>query len=245
MDSYIRYDRDDNYERNWLSGNQKMQYDIVRHGNEQEPVIIIDDFSSHFEQLKEASLSANFAPALAGYPGIRSPLNPSYLGERGELLSEITRNIYGFTKGINCESCDYSIVTAKPHDLVSGQCIPHYDSADNDVLAMMHYMLGAQSGGTAFYRHKATGFEAITPERQSHYKAILKSERESLGEAHKSYIYGDNKQFEMIGEVEAKPNRLILYRGRILHSGCIAKDANLSPDPAIGRITINGFLVDK
>lgn len=221
-----------------------MQYDIVRHGNEQEPIAIIDDFSAHFDMLVKASHQANFAPAGAAYPGVRCPISPQYLGERQELLSEIVRNIFGFTKGIKCESCDYSMVTTHPQNLSPLQCIPHYDAPDADVLAMMHYMLGPEHGGTAFYRHKASGFETVTPDRQSHYSEMLNQEMKLLGPA-QHYIYGDSEKFEMIGEIESKPNRLILYRGRTLHSGCIAKGANLSSDPAIGRITINGFLKDS
>lgn len=222
-----------------------MQYDIVRHGNEQEPIAIIDDFSSHFDMLFKGAHEANFAPAGAAYPGIRSRLSSQYLAERRQILSEIVRTVFGFSKGIDCESCDYSIVTTLPQNLSAPQCIPHYDAPDADILAMMHYMLGPENGGTAFYRHRASGFESITIERQAQYNAMLRDEMTTMGPPPQEYLYGDCPQFDMIGEVESRPNRLILYRGRALHSGCISKNANLSPDPRIGRVTINGFLRDR
>ena len=46
----------------------------------------------------------------------------------------------------------------------------------------------------------------------------------------------------MIGEVEARPDRLVLYRGRLLHSGVIPAPQALSDDPKTGRLTINMFL---
>ena len=46
----------------------------------------------------------------------------------------------------------------------------------------------------------------------------------------------------MTGAVEARPDRLVLYRGRLLHSGVIPEGASLSSDPAEGRLTINMFL---
>ena len=47
---------------------------------------------------------------------------------------------------------------------------------------------------------------------------------------------------EQIGAVEARPDRMALYRGRQLHSGIIPDPAALSDDPARGRLTINMFL---
>ncbi len=106
----------------------------------------------------------------------------------------------------------------------------------------MHYLLGPESGGTAFYRHRATGFEAITPDRQARYEDAAQAEDHS-GEPGPAYHYGDNDRYEMIGEIEAKPDRFILYRGWSLHSGVIPTNANLSADPSEGRLTINMFLM--
>lgn len=220
-----------------------MQYDIVRHGNEQEPVIIVDDFSTHYDALFNDAKYANFQTAAAGYPGIRAPLSARYLAERGALLSDIVREVFSFKSGIKCESCDYSMVTILPIDLQPAQRIPHYDAPNSDILAFMHY--GKGRGGTAFYRHIATGFETVTAERQSSYSAALEDEVKRLGMPDPAYIYGNSDRFEMIGEIEPRPNRFILYRGRTLHSGCISKDAIFSDDPAVGRLTINGFLSDN
>lgn len=220
-----------------------MKYDIVRHGNEQNPIAIIEDFSGQFEALVDAANDASYKKAGAAYPGIRANFNAQYLSERSAILSEIVQNIFGFTRGIKCESCDYSIVTTLPQDLTPPQRIPHYDTPQKNILAFMHYIHPNNRGGTAFYRHKATGFESITPEREAEYQQALRSEGADVMPA--AYIYGSNDRFEMIGEIESKPNRFILYRGQTLHSGCIAKDAVFSSDPTIGRLTINGFLLDN
>ncbi len=222
-----------------------MKYDIVRHGDEQQPVVIIEDFSSQFAAIVEAAKNASYNKAMAAYPGIRAGLNAQYLSERSAILSEIVQNIFGFTRGIKCESCDYSIVTTKPEDLTPGQQIPHYDTPQNNILAFMHYVHSNERGGTAFYRHKKTGFETITAERENQYRQALKAEDENKSMPEPAYIYGSNDRFEMIGDIESKPNRFILYRGQTLHSGSISKDANFSPDPSVGRLTINGFLLDS
>jgi len=48
--------------------------------------------------------------------------------------------------------------------------------------------------------------------------------------------------FELIGKVEAKWNRLVIYRSYRLHSGLIPKDAALSPVLGEGRLTVNTFV---
>lgn len=228
-----------------------MNYDIVRHGREKEAVIIIDDFTSHFDAIVDAVGEAKFRKAAAGYPGIRAPMSAKYLAERGALLSTIVQDIFGFTRGIKCENCDYSMVTTLPQDLEPAQRIPHYDTPNDNILAFMHYVADhrdrpdGDKGGTAFYRHKSTDFETVSPEREAQYSAALIQEAREMGLPKPAYIYGDSDRFEMIGEIEARPNRFILYRGRTLHSGCISASANFSPDPQIGRLTINGFLSDS
>ena len=56
------------------------------------------------------------------------------------------------------------------------------------------------------------------------------------------YIAGDTALFEMTALAPARYNRALVYRSRLLHSGAIAPDAALSPDPATGRLTVTAFL---
>jgi hypothetical protein len=45
--------------------------------------------------------------------------------------------------------------------------------------------------------------------------------------------------------VPAKWNRLIFYDGGMLHSGDIRKPERMSPDPRVGRLTLNGFFTSR
>jgi Family of unknown function (DUF6445) len=54
--------------------------------------------------------------------------------------------------------------------------------------------------------------------------------------------YSGDQRFERIAGYEASFNRALLYRGITLHSGAIINPAGLSPDPRVGRLTINAFL---
>lgn len=216
-------------------------YQLVTFGNESEPVVIIDDFTDQFEQLKAGAESAEFSPVPFGYPGIRAPVSPAYLREHQSLLANVLRGHFAFSHGISLQGADYSIVTTPAGELKQSQRMPHYDDTAPDLLALLHYINCPDNGGTAFYRHKTTGFETITPERREFYSQTLAQEMEEYGPFPARYLDGDNERFEKIGEVEGIPNRLVIYRGRTLHSGCIRPDARLAANPSHGRLTINIF----
>jgi Family of unknown function (DUF6445) len=216
----------------------------IRHmGHEREPLVIIDGFSGMTDALLEAAYNAPYQHAGASYPGIRSWADPSYLDRRRDLMMQIMQQIFGFSKGVRLDASTYSLVTLGEAELHPLQRIPHYDHANGEVIAIMHYLLGPESGGTAFYRHRRTGFETLTPERENAYLAALAQDERDHGTPPARYHYGDTDWFEMIDEVEAAPDRLILYRGRQLHSGVIPDASVLSSDPRKGRLTINMFLI--
>lgn len=211
-------------------------------GQEREPVVQIDGFSGDVEALLAAGRAATYSPAGAYYPGLRAPADPRYLDRRSGVLAEIMRRVFGFRDTMRVEAASYSLVTLAEADLSAQQAIPHFDDTGPGVIAVMHYLLGEESGGTAFYRHKRTGFETITPARQAAYSAACAMDEREFGPPPSRYHHGDSERFSMIGEIAAAPDRLILYRGRLLHSGVIPWPGELSDDPATGRLTINMFL---
>ena len=215
---------------------------LHRFGREREPVVQIDGFSGDVGALLDAGRAATYGPAGAYYPGLRAPVNPAYLDRRRDILAEVMRRVFGFREGMRVEAASYSLVTLAPDALTPLQAVPHFDDTGPGVIAVMHYLLGPESGGTAFYRHRRTGFETITPARTARYNAAFTQDERAFGALPRGYYYGDGERYEMIGEVAAAPDRLIMYRGRLLHSGIIPRPEALSPDPAEGRLTINMFL---
>ena len=216
---------------------------VRRMGREGEPLVVIDQFSGMVGALLEAGYAAPYQHGGASYPGIRSWADPSYLDRRRDLMIQIMQQVFGFSKGVQLDSSTFSLVTLGEHELTPLQRIPHYDHANGDVVAVMHYLLAPDSGGTAFYRHRRTGFETITPEREDAYNAALAQDQREHGMPPAQFYYGNTNWFELIDEVEAVPDRLVLYRGRQLHSGVIPDPAALTPDPRKGRLTINMFLM--
>jgi hypothetical protein len=216
---------------------------IRRIGREGEPLVVIDQFSGMVDALLEAAYAAQYQHAGAAYPGIRSWADPSYLDRRRPLMMQIMQRVFGFTQGVRLDASTFSLVTHREADLTPLQRIPHYDHAGGEVVAVMHYLRGPESGGTAFYRHRRTGFETVTPPREATYNAALAQDEREHGMPPARYCYSDSPWFELLDEVEAQPDRLVLYRGRQLHSGVIPDPAALSPDPRAGRLTVNMFLV--
>lgn len=216
---------------------------VRRMGREGEPLVVIDAFSGMAEDLLAAGRAATYQHAGASYPGIRAWADPSYLDRRRALMMQVMSRVFGFTRGVRLDASTFSLVTLAEEALAPLQRIPHYDHAGGEVIAIMHYLLGPESGGTAFYRHRRTGFETITPPREDAYNAALAQDAREYGTPPPRYHYGDNDWFELIDAVEAVPDRLVLYRGRQLHSGVIPDAGKLSTDPAHGRLTINMFLV--
>ncbi len=215
---------------------------VERLGREGEPLVIIDNFTGQPERLRAMGLAAQYHPAGVDYPGIRALADPSYLDLRRELMMQVMGRVFGLHRGITCEIAAFSLVTLAPEQLSVRQRIPHHDHSDAGRVAIMHYLDGPASGGTAFFRHRRTGFEAITPAREAAFAAALAEDEREYGPPPPGYPCGDSDAYEQIGAVEARPDRMALYRGRQLHSGIIPDPAALSADPAKGRLTVNMFL---
>jgi hypothetical protein len=218
----------------------------LRHiGEEREPLLQIDGLLQEPQALVDyAATEGRFAPAYGpggGYPGIRSPAPLDYVEAVVRAVDPLVREGFGLDRvALGKAECNLSLVTLPAETLVAAQREPHVDTSDPLQFAFLHYLCPASYGGTAFYRHRGTGFETLTPERLDAYEAAR--ERERPAEAAMGYIASDTGAFLQTAAVDAMFNRLVIYRSRVLHSGRIAPGAALSPDPRQGRLTANIFL---
>jgi hypothetical protein len=101
---------------------------------------------------------------------------------------------------------------------------------------LLHYL--SDTPGTAFYRQRATGIEMVG---KGNVEAFIAAARPAA-EAAQGYIRASDDHYEQIGMVEGVADRLVIYRGALLHSGVIAPDMELSADPLAGRLTANLFV---
>ena len=211
-----------------------------RVGREREPVVIIDDFAPEPDALRSFAAEQHFAAAGRHYPGIKAALPVGYLQTQGPLIGKILREVFGVAGKVSILEADFSIVTAVPASLSIEQRLPHVDALEPGRLALVHYLVPGGTDGTAFYRHRATGYETVDAERSAAYFASLQRDLTG-GAVPESYITGDTALFEQTALLPGVYNRALLYRSRMLHSGAIASDAALSDDPATGRLTVTGF----
>jgi hypothetical protein len=218
--------------------------DIVarRIGREGQPIAIVDGFHPAADALREAALRAPFGPAREGYPGLRAPLPPDYLAPLRDLLAALLAEVFGCRRAARVLDMSFSMVTTPPDRLTVEQRLPHVDSVEQGRLAMVHYLGPDDAGGTAFFRHRSTGFETLDAIRAPAYLAALRAELKRSGLPAPAYIQDGAPLFERIDGVEPRFNRAVFYRSALLHSGQIDAAKPLSADPAAGRLTVTAFL---
>ncbi|MEL6569420.1 MAG: DUF6445 family protein [Pseudomonadota bacterium] len=220
-------------------------YETLMFGAENEPVVVIDGFSSDPDALLAAARAARYGPAGHHYPGQRAPAPASYLHERGQMLSQILSEVFNMPGGADLIECNFSVVTTPPSALTPIQRMPHFDGTAANRLALLHYLCPAEAGGTSFYRHRATGFETITDGRLAAYDAELRKEVTENGLPPAEYFHSSQYQFERIGQVPAVFNRMVIYRGITLHSGDILQPEQIGSGLETSRITVNTFLAGR
>ena len=157
------------------------------------------------------------------------------------LIASALGRSFGRFRRIHVIDASFSIVATPPAALSVKQRLPHVDAFGRTRIALIHYLSPDGGDGTAFYRHRATGYETVDEARAPAYFETLDRELRD-GDAPAGYIAGDTALFAQTERVDARYDRALLYRSCMLHSGAIAPDAVLSPDPAAGRLTVTAFL---
>jgi len=136
--------------------------------------------------------------------------------------------------------CDFQIMTVTRDQLCDRQRIPHIDVPDLHTVASVHFLCGPPFLGTAFYRHRSTGFETVSRERAETYRRTV--DREIQSTAPQGNTDGDTELFECIASYPARFNSLIFFSAARLHSGLADPLKALTSRPADGRLTMNMFL---
>lgn len=215
---------------------------VERIGVEAQPLVILDDFAPDPDGLRHFATAADFAPALNHYPGVRADLPPSYLETQLPVIASAAAAAFGRTGPIRVVDASFSIVSTPPDELSIPQRLPHIDAFTEDRIALVHYLSPAGGDGTAFFRHRSTGFETVDQRRRDLFFRHLDTELRHRGPPPPGYLLGDTPLFECIATETARYNRALLYRSWNLHSGAISPDNILSADPRVGRLTVTGFL---
>lgn len=222
----------------------ELKPELRRVGNSQSPLVVIDEFTG------DAESAARLADALAPFP----PDSESYYPGVRRLVDEADPDAFAFMQaccrdaaqfiagafdldGFELLRASFSIISTPPSGLSPPQRAPHFDSTDQNYLALLLYLRVPPGTGTAFYRQRSTGIERVTGANVDAFMRAATGEI-SMG----GYIHSSNAFFEQIGAIEALPDRLVIYQGSLLHSGIVQPGMTLSADPREGRLTANLFV---
>jgi hypothetical protein len=211
-------------------------------GAEQAPLLVIDNLVADPQRLVRKAARSHFAPQGVMFPGVRAQAPLSYPHFLGELLKPLLPEFGLQPGGFSFPMAHYSLVTLPPDRLAFLQRIPHIDSVAANGLATVHYLFRGDWGGTAFYRHRRTGFEYVDAERRETYFRQLDEESRGNHAPSAGYIAGDTALFEQIERVDGAFNRMVVYRRNSLHSGNIDGGRVPPADPLAGRLSINTFI---
>jgi hypothetical protein len=219
---------------------------VLNVGEEETPVIIIDDFALDTGDIIEyACRSVDYGPdSTSSYPGIRGTLPRSYVREVLNKIYRLLFQVYSVpdTQGMRTVNTVYSLISTPVDELLLAQCVPHFDSNGPLYLAVLHYLNPGDFCATGLFRHKPTGFEQVTEPRLAEFIQSSKSFIETHGKPPQNYINTSTDHYELYHRIEYKPNRLVVYPGCLLHSGLVDPTRDINPDPRSGRLTANIFV---
>jgi hypothetical protein len=212
-------------------------------GEEGAPLLVIDNLVSDPDRLVRKASSSHFLKQPTMFPGIRAPAPLSYQQFLQDLLNPLLQKCFGLEPArFVFPMCHFSLVTQAPQELAFLQRVPHIDSVRGDGLATVHYLFRGNWGGTAFYRHRKSGFEYIDEKRHRAYFDCLAHESLHDDATGAGYIDEDTALFQRIADVEGVFNRMVVYRRNSLHSGRIDNTQVPPADPVTGRLSINSFI---
>jgi hypothetical protein len=221
-------------------GQQSIRVDAI--GSEGEPVVVVEHFSPHPERLIADAATCEFAPMGEFYPGVRARVLPSYFEGLAPVLAPVMREVFGQRDRVNFTRALYSIVTTPPEALSLAQRIPHIDGLEEGMIAILHYLSDEDFGGTAFYRHRSTGYETVDAAHHPRYIEALRADFARHGEPAPAYIQGDTPIFEQTARYDAVFNRALIYRSSLLHCADLPGDTAFPAEVRTGRLTVASFL---
>ncbi|WP_370979886.1 DUF6445 family protein [Agaribacterium sp. ZY112] len=228
--------------------NPRLTMSLLSVGSEKTPVIVIDDFMTSLESVRNQALQASYATPPRGlfYPGLTSPVDGAYGNALLRAIAPIFhREEFNVPRGLTLYPVDgiFSLITTQQEDLRTRQRLPHFDRPSENAFAVLHYLNEGEFGGTAFYRHKPSGYERVSESRVSIFEETLGNFLGENGEPEKKYFTDSSEHFELLDVVPYKQNRLVIYPSNVLHSAYIknpSRDVNSSP--VEGRLTANFFI---
>ncbi|MDP5146778.1 DUF6445 family protein [Shewanella sp. ULN5] len=226
-----------------VSGIKPEVYSI---GQEQTPVIIIDNFADDlFTLLDIARQQVQFTKDDGSYyPGVRAPLPQRYAIEVINQVFQLIYDVYRVPHHLRIKPqiLSFSLISQAPDSLMPLQRLPHFDTPEPYYFAILHYLNDGPHGNTAFFRHKNTGFERINEARMEHYFTSAKAFLTDHAKDTPEYFVKSDQHYDIYHQIEYRPNRLVIYPGNMLHSTLVDLRTDIDDNPNTGRLTANIFI---
>lgn len=216
------------------------QRELDEHGTK---VIVLDGVLRDVDAVRSAALDLSYAEADSYYPGVTA--TPDW--DPAPLAAALRPYLEG-PADLSAIRLWCSMVTKRAADLTPEQSVPHWDGAGMGGVIYLNPPAQCR-GGTAFYRHRATGLIAA-PNTMSIPLYLLM--RRHGFERYDDFIRwvikppADGSEFaldstddwELNELVEMRYNRLVLFDGRLFHSGYV-EDGTFEGAATQRRLTIN------
>ncbi|WP_462176838.1 DUF6445 family protein [Pseudoalteromonas gelatinilytica] len=215
-------------------------------GEINETVIIVDEFLHNLEPVYQfATETAYFQPVGSDgtlYPGKRDEMPAPYYRAFEQLLNELLDQgtITSGENNLYLHRCKLSLVTQNADELNTLQRMPHIDSTDDKTFAAVHYLSDKEWGGTGIYKYLPDNIIRVTADNQnSVHNMIADTEKHSA--THQGYLNETTELFEKVVDIEAKINRLVIYKSNLLHSAALLNHKKYCSDLNNSRLSISSF----
>jgi len=213
---------------------------------------IIDDFLLSAESVVHfAKNIAYFNPMHSDnsyYPGVRDNMPEPYIRLLQAFFNEqiMPKVVDEKQHSAVVHKSLISLTACPPSQLLTEQKMPHVDSCKNNEYAFVHYLSGAELGGTSIYRYIPRDKVELNEQDEVILDDMLRDVTDKLSE-HNGYITQSTSLFEQVLSIEAKVNRLVIYQGNLLHGANLTTKESYSGDIESGRLSITSFgsIVDK
>lgn len=228
-----------------LEVNPACQATIHHVGPGKRKVLLADHFFKHYDQISELALNLYYHEAQAlvgGYPGSRAVITLDtgpLISTMGKLWGELLAPFHS-----DYHPVIFSAILNRDYALTPWQRQPHIDQG---VTAMIYLNPDELcSGGTGLFRHRPTGLDrlpiAVNAEvaelarrhgmppsrltREDGYAEFMNTVifNPSYAGKENGYINDGNEFWELLFLIEMRPNRLVIFDGRMPHSQHIQPD---------------------
>ena len=211
-------------------------------------VWVADEVLLEPDTLRQCAIAgrANFQAApYNAYPGLEWRQGPEVDSPLSEFFMLHLRQKLGARRTLGMYS-RLSLATLQPPQLRPLQRLCHRDrlgvEAGQSVAACTLYLFDNPSlGGTSFYLPKRP-IETINADTRR-WAAMNDAAFTAEMAAPPAYLAASNADFELAAVVPAAFNRAVFYDGSHFHSSHLTRPELLSADPAVGRLTLNGFFI--